>query len=113
MPPPEKSKTRRTTRIKPNLRRRPLSYMHVFHAGAYLNPSLYQGIREPLPGTYVPGLLFAGLQLIPVMVQPQRGQSEPVPDRHVVPQLEQVLAVAAAPLELQPQPFAAATLPHA
>ena len=32
-------------------------------------------------------------QLTPVMVQPQRGQSEPVPDRQVVPQLEQVLAV--------------------
>lgn len=27
-----------------------------------------------------------------VMVQPQRGQSEPVPERQVVPQWEQVLA---------------------
>ena len=30
-----------------------------------------------------------------VIAQPQRGQSEPAPDRQVVPQLEQVLAPAA------------------
>ena len=40
-------------------------------------------------------------QLTPVIVQPQRGQSAPVPDRQVVPQLEQVLAVA--PFAAQPQ----------
>ena len=36
-------------------------------------------------------------QLTLVMVQPQRGHSEPCPERQVVPQWEQVEAVAALP----------------
>ena len=44
------------------------------------------------------------------MVQPHLGQREPVPDRQVVPQLEQVLAV---PQDAQPLlPLAVATLPQ-
>ena len=41
------------------------------------------------------------------MVHPQRGHSDPVPDRQVVPQFEQVLAVARLPIAAdapQPQP---------
>ena len=49
-------------------------------------------------------------QLTPVMVQPQRGQSDPVPDRQVVPQLEHVLAADA---EVQPQLRFGAVLPQA
>ena len=49
------------------------------------------------------------------MVHPLRGHREPVPDRQVVPQLEQVLALdAAAALTLLPQhPLTGATLPQA
>ena len=42
-------------------------------------------------------------QLTLVMVQPQRGHSEPCPERQVVPQWEQVEAVAAFPALTQPQ----------
>lgn len=42
-------------------------------------------------------------QLTLVMVQPQRGHSDPWPDRQVVPQLEQVDAVAGLPEATQPQ----------
>lgn len=40
---------------------------------------------------------FRPTQLTLVMVQPQRGHSEPCPERQVVPQWEQVEAVAALP----------------
>ena len=47
------------------------------------------GRRKPavIPQSY-------GDQLMLVMVHPQRGPSEPVPERQVVPQWEQVLAEA-------------------
>ena len=53
-------------------------------------------------------------QLMPVMVQPQRGHSEPVPDRQVVPQLEQVLADGVGvEFVVAPQPWPCAALPQA
>jgi len=48
---------------------------------------------------------------MPVMVQPQRGHRLPVPERQVVPQLEQVLGEEALPE--QPQPRFEFTLPQA
>lgn len=65
-----------------------------------MNPSDRDWDRKNLTGGLSPVILFCLDQVTVVMVQPQRGQSEPVPERQVVPQLEQVLA------ELQPvQPF--------
>jgi len=50
---------------------------------------------------------------MPVMVQPQRGQSAPVPERQVVPQLEHVLGTDAAVLPAHPQLRPDAVLPQA
>ena len=74
--------------------------------GAYLNPP--EGGIGIIPEHIAPGNSFVARlpgresqsamtrhQLIFVIAQPQRGQSEPEPDRQVVPQLEQVLAVLA------------------
>ena len=47
------------------------------------------------------------------MVQPQRGHREPVPDRQVVPQLEQVLAADTVEAVLPQHPLTGATLPQA
>lgn len=57
------------------------------------------------------GRIYCLRQLRPVMVLPHLGQSDPLPERQVVPQWEQVLAVAAQaflvvphpPLPVQPQ----------
>ena len=48
-------------------------------------------------------LRAAARQLTLVMVQPQRGHSEPCPERQVVPQWEQVEAVGDFPALVQPQ----------
>ena len=50
-----------------------------------------------------PGALPPDAQLMLVMVQPQRGHSEPCPERQVVPQWEQVDAAAGFPALAQPQ----------
>ena len=50
-----------------------------------------------------PAAVFVLAQLTLVMVQPQRGHSEPCPERQVVPQWEQVEAVAAFPPAQLPQ----------
>ena len=75
------------------LRRRLLSCRYLpTHTGAYMNPSE----RDWEPKTSEPEQCCSGFllyQLTLVMVHPQRGQSEPVPEKQVVPQLEQVLAV--------------------
>ena len=49
------------------------------------------------PEITLSGRSFDADQLTLVMVQPQRGHSEPCPERQVVPQWEQVEAVAALP----------------
>ena len=51
----------------------------------------------PRPESALSGRVFDADQLTLVMVQPQRGHSEPCPERQVVPQWEQVEAVAALP----------------
>jgi hypothetical protein len=77
-----------------------------------MNPSDRDWDRKNLTGGLSPVILFCLDQVTVVMVQPQRGQSEPVPERQVVPQLEQVLAAVCADAA-QPQPFTGATLPQA
>ena len=57
----------------------------------------------PRPESALSGRIFVAGQLTLVMVQPQRGHSEPWPERQVVPQWEQVEAVAALPLAQLPQ----------
>ena len=74
------------------------------HAGAYPNPPEGGWVQFQTDGTagdFSPRLLYcpqpyAGririAQVTLVIVHPQRGQSDPVPERQVVPQCEQVLA---------------------
>ena len=57
----------------------------------------------PRPESARSGRIFLANQLTLVMVQPQRGHSEPWPERQVVPQWEQVEAVAALPFAQLPQ----------
>ena len=55
------------------------------------------------PESALSGRVFDADQLTLVMVQPQRGHSEPCPERQVVPQWEQVEAVGDFPALVQPQ----------